>query len=121
MHPLCLFYPGGVPCDAPAPFWQVITNEGLRLACRLPSLTYLNASRCHGITVEGLSGLKQAAKTLQRLNLGWCKVKGAWVNRGVLVVVASLLFRCCFVSSAFVLTQWSKLYKNESSGAHSSL
>lgn len=51
---------------------QNITNKGLRVACRLPSLTCLNASRCRGITVEGLASLAHAAKRLRRLNLGWC-------------------------------------------------
>lgn len=51
---------------------QNISDEGLLLACRLPSLTCLNASRCHGITAEGLAGLAQAADRLKRLNLGWC-------------------------------------------------
>lgn len=49
-----------------------ITDEGLRLACKLPSLTCLNASRCHGITLSGLDGLAPAAGRLRRLNLGWC-------------------------------------------------
>lgn len=64
-------------------FLQNITNEGLRLACRLPSLTCLNASRCHGITVEGLAGLGQAANRLKRLNLGWCRgLAGRRVDSG---------------------------------------
>lgn len=43
------------------------------MACGLPSLTSLNASRCHSITMEGLACLGQAADRLKQLNLGWCE------------------------------------------------
>ena len=69
------------PHPAPQQKRQNITDRGLRVASGLPSLTCLNASRCRGITVEGLACLSRAAPRLRRLNLGWCPGLAANRNR----------------------------------------